>query len=127
MTGDVPQSEIDQFHRGVTVGKVPPILGDFTGSIAMDVDEWGVVWAGAWWGGAHGRDVGSTAPTHTDPGAARARHNLTEPSVEPARCGSGRSAVVAGRTRWWGDRCAGSVDPAAVGVPGVFLCHSASV
>jgi hypothetical protein len=37
--------------------------------------------AGCPLGGAHGRDLGSTAPTHTDPGAARARHNPTEPWI----------------------------------------------
>lgn len=53
--------------------------------------------AGCPLGGAHGRDLGSTAPTHADPGAARARHNPTESSVGLVRCGGGGSAVLAGR------------------------------
>jgi len=67
----------------------------------MDVDGRGVVWAGCGmggWpvGGAHGRDLGSTAPTPVDPGAARARHNPTEPSAGPAGDGGGGSRVLAG-------------------------------
>ena len=71
------------------------------GSTAMDVDQWRVVWAGGRWGGAHGRDLGSTAPTHTEPGAARARDNLTEPVAEPARDSGSGSRIVAGGLGWW--------------------------
>jgi hypothetical protein len=77
--------------------------------------------AGCPLGGAHGRDLGSTAPTHTDPGAARARDNSTDSSVGPAGCADVGSAILAGKARWWGDPCADSVDSVVAGMPGVSV------
>lgn len=80
MTGDVPQSEVDQFHRGVTVGKVSPVLGDFTELEVDGLDRVGRVHDLAQLGGIvqEGDELVPGVAPHLD----RARVSGTELLVE---------------------------------------------